>query len=51
MLVTTCQLGLVAWYAPTTLEGASLPLLEEEFHTKVTWETCYIITRAGNEPS
>ena len=35
VLVTTCQLGLVAWYAPTTLEGASLPLLEEEFHTKV----------------
>ena len=38
VLVTTCQLGLVAWYAPTTLEGASLPLLEEEFHTKVTRE-------------
>ena len=39
VLVTTCQLGLVAWYAPTTLEGASLPLLEEEFHTKVTRKT------------
>ena len=35
VLVNTCQIGLVSWYVPTSLDGVSHPEVEEEFQKKV----------------
>ena len=42
VLVNTCQIGLVSWYVPKSLDGVSHPEVEEEFQKKV--ETQQMVT-------